>query len=166
MSKTIMAKPLTKSAFAPFGEVIEKQGSEERIINNGNCVRHHDLAKIELEGPNAQPSINIFCGQPYAMPLTLKMVERHPLGSQAFIPMHDKPFLVIVCPDENGKPGTPVAFITTPGQGINLPKGQWHGVLTPLNEPGDFVVVDRIGEGDNLEEYYFENPFIVDLVKH
>lgn len=163
MTKTIFAKPLTKTAFAPFGQVIEKQGSEERVINDGNCVRHHNLAKIELDGPNAEPSINIFCGQPYKTPLTLKMVERHPLGSQAFVPMHDRPFLVIVCDDVNGKPDTPVAFITEPGQGINLLKGQWHGVLTPLGEEGNFVVVDRIGDGNNLEEYFFDEPYIIDL---
>jgi ureidoglycolate lyase len=163
MAETIIAKPLTKASFAPYGQVIEKQGSEERVINNGNCVRHHDLAKIELEGPTAEPSINIFCGQPYEMPLTLKMVERHPLGSQAFVPMHDRPFLVVVCPDDNGKPGTPEAFVTEPGQGINLSKGQWHGVLTPLGQEGDFVVIDRVGDGNNLKEHFFDSPFIIEL---
>ena len=163
MSRTIVAQPLSKSAFAPFGDVIEKPGSEERLINNGKCVRHHNLAKIELDGPAAEPSINIFCGQPYAMPLKLTMVERHPLGSQAFIPMHDRPFLVIVCPDKDGRPQQPVAFITEPGQGINLRKGQWHGVLTPLGKQGDFLVVDRIGEGNNLEEHYFDEPYVVAL---
>ena len=163
MTQKIIAQPLTKSAFAPFGQVIEKAGSEERLINNGKCVRHHDLAKIELDGPGATPSINIFNGQPYQMPLTLDMVERHPLGSQAFVPMHDRPFLVVVCPDANGTPGTPQAFITAPGQGINLRKGQWHGVLTPLYQQGDFLVVDRIGEGNNLEEYFFSTPYLIYL---
>ena len=163
MRQTIIAQPLTKDAFAPFGQVIEKAGSEERLINNGKCVRHHNLARMELDGPAAEPSINIFCGQPYATPLSLTMVERHPLGSQAFMPMHERPFLVIVCPDKDGKPQTPMAFITEPGQGINLRKNQWHGVLTPLGEQGDFVVVDRIGEGDNLEEHYFNEPFTIAL---
>jgi len=163
MRQTIITQTLTKKAFAPFGDVIEKPGSEERLLNNGKCVRHHNLAKIEMDGPGAQPSINIFCGQPYAMPLTLTMVERHPLGSQAFIPMHDRPFLVIVCEDDNGTPQTPVAFVTEPGQGINLRKGQWHGIFTPLGEQGDFVVVDRIGEGNNLEEFFFDKPYVVAL---
>ncbi len=163
MPQTIIAQPLTKKAFAPFGDVIEKAGSEERLINNGKCVRYHNLAKIELAGPAASPSINIFCGQPYEMPLTLAMVERHPLGSQAFIPMHERPFLVVVCPDMGGVPGEPRAFITEPGQGINLRMGQWHGVLTPLGAEGDFVVIDRIGEGNNLEEHYFDKPFTIAL---
>jgi ureidoglycolate lyase len=160
---TIKARPLTRKAFAPFGDVIEKPGSEERLINNGKCVRHHDLANIELAGPGAKPAINIFSGQPYEMPLSLTMVERHPLGSQAFIPMHSNPFLVVVCPDENGIPGKPIAFITEPGQGINLKMGHWHGVLTPLGEAGDFVVVDRVGDGNNLEEHHFETPWVITL---
>ena len=163
MTKAIIARPLTREVFAPFGEVLEKAGSETRLINNGMCTRHHDLAAVEIRGEGGRPSVNIFAGKPYAMPLMLEMVERHPLGSQAFIPMHDRPFLVVVCPDEEGRPGTPSAFITKPGQGVSFPPGQWHGVLTPLDEPGDFVVVDRAGDGNNLEEYYFDEPWRIEL---
>ncbi|MEZ5879474.1 MAG: ureidoglycolate lyase [Nitratireductor sp.] len=163
MTKAIIARPLTREVFAPFGEVIEKAGSETRLINNGMCTRYHDLATVEIIGEGGRPSINIFAGKPYIMPLMLEMVERHPLGSQAFIPMHDRPFLVVVCPDEEGRPGTPSAFITKPGQGVSFPPGQWHGVLTPLDEPGDFVVVDRAGDGNNLEEYYFDEPWRIEL---
>ena len=163
MTKAIIARPLTREVFAPFGEVLEKAGSETRLINNGMCTRHHDLAPVEIIGEGGRPSINIFAGKPYAMPLMLEMVERHPLGSQAFIPMHDRPFLVVVCPDEEGRPGTPSAFITKPGQGVSFPPGQWHGVLTPLEEPGDFVVVDRAGDGNNLEEHYFDEPWRIEL---
>jgi ureidoglycolate lyase len=87
------------------------------------------------------------------------MVERHPDGSQAFLPMTQAPFLVIVAPDDGGRPGVPRAFLTAPGQGINLLRGTWHGVLTPLAAPGLFAVVDRIGEGANLEEHRFEDPW-------
>ena len=163
MTKAIIARPLTREVFAPFGEVLEKAGSETRLINNGMCTRHHDLARVEIIGEGGRPSVNIFAGKPYAMPLMLEMVERHPLGSQAFIPMHDRPFLVVVCPDEEGRPGTPSAFITKPGQGVSFPPGQWHGVLTPLEEPGDFVVVDRAGDGNNLEEHYFDEPWRIEL---
>lgn len=164
MPTTIPAQPLTKEAFAPFGEVIEKRGSEQRLINNGKCIRHHDLATIDVRGDAARPVINIFAGTAYDLPLVLAMVERHPLGSQAFIPMHDRPFLVIVCPNENGTPGVPQAFVTEPGQGVNFPAGQWHGVLTPIGADGDFVVVDRDGEGNNLEEYFFEEPYLIEVI--
>ncbi len=163
MSKIIKARPLSREAFAPFGEVIEKNGSRTRIINNGKCVRHHDLARVEILGDDARPVINIFAGTAYDLPLELKMVERHPLGSQAFIPMHERPFLVIVCPDENDRPGLPHAFVTEPGQGVSFPAGQWHGVLTPIGKDGDFVVIDRDGEGKNLEEHFFDIPYTVTI---
>ena len=95
------------------------------------------------------------------MACELRMVERHPLGSQAFIPMHEHPFLVCVAPDEDGRPGTPIAFQTAPGEAINFCKGTWHGVLTPLAAPGLFAVVDRIGTEANLEEHGFEKPYMI-----
>jgi ureidoglycolate lyase len=72
--------------------------------------------------------------------------------------MTEHPFLVIVAPHDDG-PGTPRAFLTAPGQGINLLRGTWHGVLTPLHAPGRFAVVDRIGDGANLEEHWFAEPW-------
>jgi ureidoglycolate lyase len=92
------------------------------------------------------------------MPYRLDMVERHPEGSQAFLPMTQAPFLVIVAPGDR-VPGTPRAFLAAPGHGINLLRGTWHGVLTPLQAPGLFAVVDRIGEGANLEEHRFDDPW-------
>ena len=96
------------------------------------------------------------------MPLKLDMVERHPDGSQAFIPMSEHPFLVVVAPDAGGVPGQPQAFRTEVGQVINFHRGTWHGVLTPLHAPGLFAVVDRIGPGSNLEEHWFEEPYIIE----
>jgi len=88
-------------------------------------------------------------------------VERHPEGSQAFLPLSEMPFVVVVASDENGKPGHPIAFITAPGQGVNYHRNTWHGVLTPLHDPGLFAVVDRIGTGPNLQEHWFEVPFVI-----
>ena len=90
------------------------------------------------------------------------MVERHPEGSQAFIPMDAEGFLVVVATDEGGTPGTPLAFETAPGQAINFHRGTWHGVLTPLAGSGVFAVVDRIGPGANLEEHWFKTPYVID----
>ncbi|RST86943.1 ureidoglycolate lyase, partial [Aquibium carbonis] len=156
--------PLTREAFAPFGDVIETEGARHYPINGGKCERYHDLATVEAKGENARVLVSIFKGTPYPFPLELTLVERHPLGSQAFMPLTPAPFLVVVCPDgPGGGPGTPRAFVTRPGQGVNYPAGRWHAVLTPIGAPQDFLVVDRGGDGNNLEEHVFEEPWIVTL---
>ena len=160
--KHVPIEPLTKEAFAAYGEVIEKAGSESFAINRGRCIRHHALATADVTGDGAIVAINIFAGQPYGLPHMLDMVERHPLGSQAFYPLGNKEWLVIVCEDESGQPVNPKAFLASPEQGVNLKRSQWHGVLTPLHEPSDFLVVDRAGEGNNLEEFFFDEPYMVD----
>lgn len=161
--KTIIAQPLTSEVFAPFGQILTTEGAHHYPINNGMTERFHDLANVEIGGENGRPLISIFRGQPYALPLTLNMVERHPLGSQAFMPLHPRPFLVIVAPDQNGVPGTPLAFLTQPGIGINIARNIWHGVLTTLDQVGDFLVIDRGGDGNNLEEHFFTTPYTVRL---
>jgi ureidoglycolate lyase len=89
------------------------------------------------------------------------MMERHPDGTQAFLPMSEDAFLITVAPDVAGKPGRPRAFLTAIGQGINFHRNIWHGVLTPLSGSGLFAVVDRIGDTPNLEEHWFETPYQV-----
>jgi len=161
MDLKIFTEPLTREALAPFGDVLEAAGEPTTIINQGKCGRYHDLAALDFSGENARAGVSLFLSEKRALPYLLDMVERHPLGSQAFLPMTQEPFLVIVCPDENGKPGLPRAFVTAPGQGINLFRNTWHGVLTPLSDPGLFTVVDRIGDGNNLEEFWFDRPYEV-----
>ncbi|WP_196257990.1 ureidoglycolate lyase [Pelagibacterium limicola] len=161
MSRTILVESLTREAFAPFGQVLTTEGAHHFSINDGMTERFHDLADVEIGGEKARTLISIFRGQPYALPLTLRMVERHPLGSQAFMPLHQNPFLVTVCPDENGRPGIPRAFLTQPGMGVNIARNTWHGVLTALENEGDFLVVDRGGDGINLEEHVFDEPYTI-----
>lgn len=152
-------QPLTAQAFAPFGDVLECAGNPDKMINAGMCGRFHDRARMEFGDGRA--GLSLFQAQPRNLPYRLDLLERHPEGSQAFIPMSEHPFLVTVAPDDGGKPGTPLAFLTAPGQGINLHKGTWHGVLTPLHLPGLFAVVDRIGTGANLQEFVLDPPYRV-----
>ncbi|HVW92062.1 MAG TPA: ureidoglycolate lyase [Devosia sp.] len=161
MPEAIAIEPLTRAAFAPFGQVIEIAEAQHYAINGGMTERYHDLAKIELGGADPRPLLSIFRGKPYALPLTLTMVERHPFGSQAFYPLSPRPFLVIAAPDEHGRPGRPRAFRTAPGQGVNIAMNIWHGVLTPLEAEADFLVIDRGGPGNNLEEFVFPEPYLV-----
>ena len=155
----IVIEPLTRDAFAPFGDVLDTEGAPDKMINQGLCGRYHDRARIDLS--DARVGISLFQAEPRSLPLRLDMVERHPDGSQAFLPMSEHPFLVIVAPDENGSPGHPLAFRTAPGQGVNYHRGTWHGVLTPLYPPGRFAVIDRIGPGPNLQEHWFDTPHVV-----
>jgi ureidoglycolate lyase len=158
----IVVEPLTREAFAPFGQVIAADETAHHYpINAGMTERYHDLARVELGGVHARPLISIFRGQPYILPLTLTLLERHPLGSQAFYPLSPRPFLSIVAPDEQGVPGRPRAFLVPPHHGVNIAINTWHGVLTPLEAPADFLVVDRGGDGNNLEEYLLDPPLTV-----
>lgn len=155
----ITAQPLTADAFAPFGDVLELTDRDSLTINAGMCQRHHDLAQLDFGDGRA--GISLFDGKARQFPYVLDLVERHPLGSQAFIPMNGVPLLVTVCPDDGGTPGTPRAFVMRSDQAINLHKGTWHGVLAPIGAQGLYAVVDRVGDGPNLEEHNFAAPVLV-----
>lgn len=163
---TIKCQILTAAAFAPFGDVLDCTGDADFIINQGMCGRFHDRADVDFANDDlgrGQAGISLFNAKPRSLPYRFDMMERHPLGSQAFIPMHDQPFLVIVAENMSDAPHLPRAFVTTTGQAINIHRNVWHGVLTPLHAPGLFAVVDRIGEGNNLQEYWFDTTYSVDL---
>ena len=159
MSRRISIEPLTPEEFAPFGDVLDTRGDPDKIINQGMCGRYHDRASLDFEEGRA--GISLFQAQLRSLPYTLELVERHPQGSQAFIPMSNDPFLVIVAENLGERPGRPRAFVTTPGQAINFHKNVWHGVLTPIRGSGLFAVIDRIGAGANLEEHWFETAYEV-----
>ncbi|GJH38015.1 ureidoglycolate lyase [Paraburkholderia hospita] len=150
--KTLAIEPLTREAFAPFGDVIELEGAKQIPINLGTTIRYHDLAKVDVTDEGGRTLVNLFRGQPRALPFEITMMERHPLGSQAFIPLNDKPYLVVVAPAGELDESKIRAFVTSGWQGVNYAKGVWHHPLLALGEVSDFVVVDRGGDGLNLNE--------------
>lgn len=154
--RDIHLEPLTLDAFAPFGDVLEASG-DFRLINAGLCKRHHDRAQLDF-GPEGNAGISIFHAEPRALPYEFSLIERHPEGSQAFVSMSEHPFLVITALNPEAKPR---AFLTNGKQAINLHRGTWHGVLTPLHAPGLFAVIDRIGMTPNIEEHHFPRPWRV-----
>ncbi len=147
---------LSADAFEPFGDVLMLEGAEQRSINEGSAIRFHDLTRIDIASEYGYPLLNVFRGQPKALPFKIKMMERHPLGSQAFWPLSAEPFLVVVA-----KPGTAPApdalraFYAPSGIGVNYGKGVWHHPLLALNKASDFIVIDRGGDGKNLDEISF-----------
>jgi ureidoglycolate lyase len=150
--KELVIEVLTRAAFAPFGDVIELEGAKQIPINLGTTIRFHDLAKVDVADENGRPLVNLFRGQPRALPFEVTMLERHPLGSQAFVPVNDKPYLVVVAPAGVLDPAQIRAFVTNGWQGVNYAKGVWHHPLIALGDVSDFIVVDRGGDGLNLNE--------------
>lgn len=150
----ITAEPITAEAFAPFGDLLTPKTTPDKLINAGRCGRHHALATVQRGGGEA--IISIFRSEAISLPYDCPMLERHPLGSQAFMPLGQDQWLSVVAPDEGGRPGTPRAFLVPAGMGVNIHAGVWHGALTPLDHPADFLVVDREGDGVNLEEVEIE----------
>lgn len=158
----LIPEPLTAESFAPFGDVIEANDFVQSFpINGGTTQRYHDLAKVQISG-EARAGISIFRGDARSFPLRITMLERHPKGSQAFVPLQGRPYLVLVAP--NGLDDKPDLdnirlFHATASQGVNYFQGTWHHPLLALEDVSDFLVVDRIGEGHNCDEYDFPAAF-------
>ncbi|MEH6648568.1 MAG: ureidoglycolate lyase [Motiliproteus sp.] len=153
---TLRPQPLTREAFAPYGDVIDTAGRDFFMINNGSTRRYHQLAEVQLGKPDDRGIISIFRAQALSMPLNITMVERHPLGSQAFIPLKGNPFLLIVAaPGDNPQAEQLRAFITDGTQGVNYHQGVWHHPILCCVEEDDFLIVDRAGEGNNCDEHFF-----------
>ncbi|TED28711.1 ureidoglycolate lyase [Pseudomonas aeruginosa] len=154
--RTLKIEPLTKEAFAPFGDVIETAGSDYFMINNGSTRRYHKLATVETAQPEDNAIISIFSAEKLEMPLRIRMLERHQLGSQAFIPLLGNPFLVVVAPlGDVPVPGLVRAFLTNGRQGVNYHRGVWHHPVLTIEKRDDFLVVDRSGSGNNCDEHFF-----------
>lgn len=144
---TIKPQPLTREAFAPFGDVIQIEGSNQFEINSGYTTRVHDLIDIQLGGESAKAQFSFFLGRP--RPLEIKMLEKHPLGSQAFYPIEDKRWLVVVA--SAPEPESVCAFWASGRQGVNYHQNVWHHPLLVI-ESQQFVIIDRGGDGHNCDE--------------
>lgn len=161
MTEYLEIKPLSREAFAPFGDVIETDPAKMRLINNGSTERYHALAEPVVIGEPVRLIFNIFRSQPRLFPYEIGMMERHPFASQSFTPLSGRPFLVAVSDDENGKPGKPQVFFVGPQQGVNYFPNVWHHPLMALGTVSDFLVVDRDDPAANYEEYFFETPYLI-----
>ena len=157
-ARALRIEPLTKQAFAPFGEVIETEGAETRVINEGFALRRHALASVEA-GEGGRAILSIFDATRRPFPLVIDMLEKHPLASQAFFPLSPDDWLVVVAEGE-AEPDleTIRCFRATGRQGVNYRVGAWHFPVLILVEAQSFLVADREGPGANLEERSFE-PF-------
>ena len=150
---TLRLERLTRETFTPFGDVIALEGARHFPINGGTTERFHDLATIDVCDGGGRPLISVFRAQPRALPIAITMMERHPLGSQAFIPLAAvSRYVVVVAPAGTFRPERMRALLVEGWQGVNYAKGVWHHPLLALDAVSDFVVVDRGGTQPNCEE--------------
>lgn len=163
----ITLQALTKENFAEFGEVIACQDNDFFHINAAHTERYHALVTTEIVG-DAKAGISIFRNiKATTLPLEIQMLERHPYGSQAFIPMQGQKFLIVVAPSLDAD--TPDleqihAFISDGSQGVNYRAGTWHHPLLTFEAPSDFAVIDRLGGGQNCDVYTFASSRYIQSV--
>jgi len=156
MSRLLAIETLTAEGFAPFGDVIETEGRDWFPINNGSTQRYHALARVETGPADGAAIISIFRARRLEYPLTIAMLERHPHGSQAFVPLRGEPFLVVVAPPAPQPDAQAIRVFRTDGrQGINYHAGVWHHPVLALRDEDEFLIVDRAGELPNCDEFFF-----------
>jgi ureidoglycolate lyase len=132
-------------------------------INYGYSQRFHDLAQIDTAQNDGRTGISIFRSTPLPLPILIRLLERHPLSSQAFFPLSPRPYLVVVAPPGDLDEEAIRVFLAQPGQGVNYRAGTWHHFCLALEAESDFLVVDRIGTGPNCDELELKKSFEIVL---
>ena len=162
---SLTPEPLTSERFAPYGDVIEAALGRSAAMNAARFERFDDLCRIDIaDGGHLAMSV-ARCRTPTALPLRVDIVERHPLGSQAFVPLQRSRMVIVVAP-----PGESVdaddlrAFVTNGKQGFNYHRGTWHMPLIALQAGQEFLVVDRGGKEPNCEAYTLDDVVMLEAI--
>ncbi|ENU23804.1 hypothetical protein F993_01958 [Acinetobacter proteolyticus] len=159
--KNIEIRPLTQDSFAAFGDVIEKSNKDFILINQGLTERYHALSLAQVSGDQVAVGMSIFHNlSATPIPFQIEMLERHPYGSQSFIPLQQQKFIVVVAlPFDQTQPDEQriQAFISNGQQGVTYHQGVWHHPLITLEADSDFLVVDRIGGGSNCDVHHLSH---------
>lgn len=161
MAAMLNLEALTAEAFAPFGTVMDTAAAELRMINGGTTERFHALAMADTGSEGGRTILSLFRGQPRQFPYTIDMMERHPLGSQAFFPVSGGDWIAVVAPDAGGHPGEPRAFLVPGHVGLQYDRNVWHHPLIAVGQVSDFLVMDREGGGTNLEEAGYDARYLI-----
>jgi ureidoglycolate lyase len=156
--------PITTERFAPYGDVIYASPAAKTAMNDVRFERYDDLAKIDVESAGGRAAISIArCKAPASFPHRIDMVERHPRGSQAFIPLAPFSFIVVVAPAGEAVDAADLcAFVTNGTQGVNYHKGVWHMPMIAMEAGQEFLIVDRAPSTDNCEEFILGNPLLLE----
>lgn len=156
--------PITAERFAPYGDVIQASAAARQSMNDARFERFHDLAKIDVLDAGGRAAISIArCRIPARFPYRIDMMERHPYGSQAFIPLTPFAFIVVVAPAGESVDGADLrAFVTNGRQGINYHKGVWHMPMIATKAEQEFLIIDRAPAGNNCEEVILDHPLMLE----
>jgi ureidoglycolate lyase len=158
--KELEIQPLTKAGFAAFGTVIETDGAKEIVINQGTTTRFDAMSAVDVAAEDGKPIISLFRGRRRPDPIEIHLMERHPLGSQAFMPLSQHEWLVVVAHGNTADDGpdfsTLACFRARGDQGVSYDRGTWHHPLLVLQPEQDFLVIDRQGGGHNLDEVWHD----------
>lgn len=158
----LRVEALTAVAFAPFGDVIESANAKQVYpVNDGSAQRFHDLADVDTATKDGRTLVSIFRAAPRQLPFAIMMLERHPLGSQAFVPLNGHPYLIAVAESPQHRPRV---FLADHGQGVNYRRGTWHHPLIALEAVSDFLVIDRGGAGNNCDEQALKIAYRIDPI--
>ena len=152
---------ITKENFSKFGDMITTENIKPIEINNGYAKRFDEIAKLDTSNQNGETTISIFSALKRSFPMKIDMMEKHPLGSQAFMPMKETTFLAFVAPPGDLPEIEKIkSFVVPPKKGINYKPGVWHFPLIST-EDTDFLVIDRKGSGDNLIIHNFSQDEVL-----
>jgi ureidoglycolate lyase len=154
--------PLTRDRFLPFGEVIEASGSQRQPMNAARFERFDDLCNVNT-GTDGRVCVSVArCRSATVLPYRFDVVERHPLGSQAFVPLAPARFVVVVAPPGEGVELTDLqAFVTNGRQGVNYLPGTWHMPLIAFEAGQEFLVIDRADDLPNYEEHVLDESVLL-----
>ncbi len=156
MPAVIQIESLTAEAFAPYGDVIETEGRDSFPINEGRADRYDALSLVDCDGQDQSPQLSLVEARQYDLPQTVTFLERHPFGSQAFVPISNTRFMVVVAaPGEDIDDSTLKAFVSNGHQGINYHRNTWHHVILTPFDAVSFIVVDRTDPGSNCVEHWY-----------
>ncbi|MET3495634.1 ureidoglycolate lyase [Variovorax boronicumulans] len=159
LAAPLVAQPLSPTAFAPYGTVIEVPAGEGRSINGGNARRFDLVGDLQLDADGGRPMLALFRAQARSFPHEVSEMERHALGSQTFVPLGERRFVIVVARagDAPASAGDLAAFITNGHQGVVLAPGTWHHALLAV-DAGDFVVIERAADGVDCDVCWLQTP--------
>lgn len=164
MTIRLKAAPLTPERFAPYGDVIETSRNGSQQMNSARFERFDDLCKVNISNGGRVAVSIARCRTPTTLPLRIDIVERHPLGSQAFMPLSPCKMVIVVAPPRESVDTSELrAFVSNGRQGINYRRGTWHMPLISFEAGQEYLIIDRGGNEPNCEEHTFDDTVFLEL---